>query len=315
MFGFQGASSVFRVPYPQGLSPGNRQTPFRRSRGFCWLRTQVTLRFSAYVFLVLSPTPLPRLFVGLGLESHSAFRLTCFSSFRQRRSRGFCWPRTRVTLRFSAYVFLVLSPTPFSRLFVGLGLESHSAFRLTCFSSFRQRRSHGHRSRGLVGSSGLEPPTSRLSGVRSNRLSYEPIYAVSLFVARFPYPPGGDDEVRTHDPLRARQVLSQLSYTPVSRIFFRPSKLNNIASLLPFTSHRPSSRLPLSFFLRKEVIQPHLPIRLPCYDFTPITGFTFGRAPLAVRLRTSGTPGSHGVTGGVYKARERIHRGMLIRDY
>ena len=58
--------------------------------------------------------------------------------------------------------------------------------------------------------------------------------------------------------------------------------------------------------LRKEVIQPHLPIRLPCYDFTPITGPTFGRALLAVRLRTSGVPDSHGVTGGVYKARERI---------
>ena len=67
--------------------------------------------------------------------------------------------------------------------------------------------------------------------------------------------------------------------------------------------------------LRKEVIQPHLPIRLPCYDFTPIFKPTFGRALLAVRLRTSGVPDSHGVTGGVYKARERIHRGMLIRDY
>ena len=67
--------------------------------------------------------------------------------------------------------------------------------------------------------------------------------------------------------------------------------------------------------LRKEVIQPHLPIRLPCYDFTPIIEFTFGRAPLAVRLQASGVPDSHGVTGGVYKARERIHRGMLIRDY
>ena len=67
--------------------------------------------------------------------------------------------------------------------------------------------------------------------------------------------------------------------------------------------------------LRKEVIQPHLPIRLPCYDFTPIIEPTFGRALLTVRLRTSGVPDSHGVTGGVYKARERIHRGMLIRDY
>ena len=68
-------------------------------------------------------------------------------------------------------------------------------------------------------------------------------------------------------------------------------------------------------FLRKEVIQPHLPIRLPCYDLTPIIDPTFGRVPLAVRLRTSGITDSHGLTGGVYKARERIHRGMLIRDY
>ena len=67
--------------------------------------------------------------------------------------------------------------------------------------------------------------------------------------------------------------------------------------------------------LRKEVIQPLVLERLPCYDFTPITKPTFGRVPLAVRLRTSGVPSSHGVTGGVYKARERIHRGMLIRDY
>ena len=67
--------------------------------------------------------------------------------------------------------------------------------------------------------------------------------------------------------------------------------------------------------LRKEVIQPHLPIRLPCYDFTPIIGPTFGSVPLAVRLLTSGIADSHGVTGGVYKARERIHRGILIRDY
>ena len=73
--------------------------------------------------------------------------------------------------------------------------------------------------------------------------------------------------------------------------------------------------LPYSVLLRKEVIQPHLPIRLPGYDFTPIANPTFARVLLAVRLRTSGITGSHGVTGGVYKARERIHRGMLIRDY
>ena len=63
------------------------------------------------------------------------------------------------------------------------------------------------------------------------------------------------------------------------------------------------------------MIQPLVLERLPCYDFTPIIEPTFGRALLSVRLRTSGVPDSHGVTGGVYKARERIHRGMLIRDY
>ena len=67
--------------------------------------------------------------------------------------------------------------------------------------------------------------------------------------------------------------------------------------------------------LRKEVIQPHLPIRLPCYDFTLITGFTFDCCLLAVSSQASGASDSHGVTGGVYKARERIHRDILIRDY
>ena len=75
-----------------------------------------------------------------------------------------------------------------------------------------------------MGSSGLEPPTSRLSGVRSNRLSYEPISLgylgvfVSISLSRLSPTSvgGGDEEDRTPDPLRARQVLSQLSYTPVS---------------------------------------------------------------------------------------------------
>ena len=63
----------------------------------------------------------------------------------------------------------------------------------------------------------------------------------------------------------------------------------------------------IAYRSRKEVFQPHLPVRLPCYDLAPVTSFTLGRS---LRLRTSGTPGFHGLTGGVYKARERIHRAV-----
>ncbi len=58
---------------------------------------------------------------------------------------------------------------------------------------------------------------------------------------------------------------------------------------------------------KKEVFQPHLPVRLPCYDLAPVTNFTLGRS---LRLQTSGTLSFHGLTGGVYKARERIHRAV-----
>ena len=72
----------------------------------------------------------------------------------------------------------------------------------------------------------------------------------------------------------------------------------------------------LSFvLLRKEVIQPHLPIRLPCYDFTPVINPTLDGVLPKVRRPALGVTDSHGVTGGVYKARERIHRSMLICDY
>ena len=58
----------------------------------------------------------------------------------------------------------------------------------------------------------------------------------------------------------------------------------------------------------KEVIQPQVPLRLPCYDFTPVMNHTVVIALPKVKLTTSGATHSHGVTGGVYKARERIHR-------
>jgi hypothetical protein len=63
-------------------------------------------------------------------------------------------------------------------------------------------------------------------------------------------------------------------------------------------------------FLRKEVIQPQVPLRLPCYDLVPITELAFGVALLTVRQTTSGTLSFHDLTGGVYKAQEHIHRGI-----
>ena len=139
----------------------------------------------------------------------------------------------------------------------------------------------------MVGLGGLEPPTSPLSGARSNHLSYRPKDLRS----------GGADRDRTGDPLLAKQVLSQLSYSPVGTcvIFW-------ICRCLVWEPWVNESRS------RKEVIQPHLPIRLPCYDFTPVIDHSVASAPLAVRLPASGATNSHGVTGGVYKARERIHR-------
>ena len=110
-----------------------------------------------------------------------------------------------------------------------VGSTSHTTLLAYVFRSL----SPAFCSRKMVGSSGLEPPTSRLSGVRSNHLSYEPI-SLSLKIS------GGDERDRTDDPLLAKQVLSQLSYTPMPDLyifevsfscFFKlrnePSKLNN----------------------------------------------------------------------------------------
>ena len=183
---------------------------------------------------------------------------------------------------------------------------------------------------------------SPFSSFGVSRLS-SPVLLPSCRVRRRQLAGGGDDGVRTHDPLLAGQVLSQLSYTPI----FGVSLLNdNWQASLPAWSlkieqqgksthmlvhelsvclfgllyFKTTIRQSLNVFPdhvlhRKEVIQPHLPIRLPCYDLTPIIRPTFDCCLLAVSSQASGVSNFHGLTGGVYKARERIHRGMLIRDY
>ena len=115
----------------------------------------------------------------------------------------------------------------------------------------------------MVGLGRLELPTSPLSGVRSNQLSYRPGRFAASSCIRFIH-------VSTYGWWEA---------------------------------------------VGKEVIQPQVPLRLPCYDFTPVINHTVVTALPKVKLATSGAINSHGVTGGVYKARERIHRDILIRDY
>ena len=82
-----------------------------------------------------------------------------------------------------------------------------------------------------------------------------------------------------------------------------------------FGQEEGSVSVPAAMILRKEVIQPQVPLRLPCYDFTPVADPTVAGCLLAVSAPSSGKTNSHGVTGGVYKARERIHRSVLICDY
>ena len=101
-------------------------------------------------------------------------------------------------------------------------------------------------------------------------------------------------------PALSRRCSNRLSYRPPSVRFSQ--RLIGVSFWPPA-------------FSRKEVIQPQVPLRLPCYDFTPVTNPAVASAPLTVRLPASGRTRSHGVTGGVYKTRERIHRDMLIRDY
>ena len=119
-------------------------------------------------------------------------------------------------------------------------------------------------------------------------------------------------------------MLSQLSYGPFSIVVgldgLEPSTSplsgvrSNHLSYCPkyYFKKREKSTV---FSFKKEVIQPQVPLRLPCYDFTPVIDHTVVSALPKVKRPTSGTANSHGVTGGVYKARERIHRGVLIRDY
>src|SRR6266851_9165521 len=111
-----------------------------------------------------------------------------------------------------------------------------------------------------------------------------------------------------------KKALSPSKPNSKSRRIAKADLVDCSALLGPWDGRRISST-PSPSLLRKEVIQPQVPLRLPCYDFTPVTNHSLGDCLLAVGTSTSGAIDSHGVTGGVYKARERIHRSVLIYDY
>ena len=95
--------------------------------------------------------------------------------------------------------------------------------------------------------------------------------------------------------------------------FQRSTRASSLES--PTSQNQTGNLFFFRFLLRKEVIHPHVPVGIPCYDLTPVISSTFDGSFLSVMPPASGISDSHGLTGGVYKARERIHRDMLIRDY
>ena len=107
-----------------------------------------------------------------------------------------------------------------------------------------------------------------------------------------------------------RKLAEKTGRAKAQCIFYRCSTLRADAETGYLYFFHPLQRLP-----RKEVIQPQLPLQLPCYDFVPVIGPALSGCVLAVHPPTSGVTNSHDVTGGVYKARERIHRAILMHGY
>ena len=159
----------------------------------------------------------------------------------------------------------------------------------------------------VVGLGGLEPPTSRLSSARSNQLSYKPGRKKKSTPAQGFQSRLGRKASISLDQKERRRRRGPAKCGLTGRLIL--SRMTN-----RWTRASPSPLVDVSES-RKEVIQPQVPLRLPCYDFTPVADPTVAGCLLAVSTPSSGKTNSHGVTGGVYKARERIHRGVLIRDY
>ena len=131
----------------------------------------------------------------------------------------------------------------------------------------------------MVGRGGFEPPTSRLSSARSNQLSYQPKSDVSSKAASAR--PGADRR-------RSKERTFEMTTEGMRG---RRHGCRDPASIVRVTERRPSEEDRTVHILRKEVIQPQVPLRLPCYDLVPIIELTFGASltRLASRLRAPPT--------------------------
>ena len=145
----------------------------------------------------------------------------------------------------------------------------------------------------MVGRGGLEPPTSRLSGVRSNHLSYRPT-SQSGATPRIGSSSGRSEGAvpsgssREDAQTAAQEPAAAPRMAPAPALFGLKGHEDGLGSsfVCPTASHledKPqalartlldrSTRIasdPARTFPRKEVIQPQVPLRLPCYDFTPV---------------------------------------------
>ena len=131
----------------------------------------------------------------------------------------------------------------------------------------------------MVGPGGFEPPTSPLSGARSSRLSYEPCH-FGLEISDF----GLQAKACRRPALLAGQFEfpNLKSEMEKGRAQFEP-----VQSGSALTITRPRGARP-RVLPRKEVIQPQVPLRLPCYDLVPVTRLTVGASlpeGLGQRLR------------------------------
>ena len=141
------------------------------------------------------------------------------------------------------------------------------------------------------------PPESR--GARSLR-TQQCAQTTDPLATRFPHPTQRRYSPAPHETTRPMSAFHPSSNHP-----------ETLARDMALDTHRPEQASSCQMLLRKEVIQPHLPVRLPCYDFVPIASPTFdGSPPQGVRPPASGVTDFRDVTGGVYKARERIHRSV-----